>query len=475
MTIDLSNIDVNNLILNMDSYKPSQWLQYPPGMQNILSYVESRGGKYDRTLFVGLQVLLKSVLNKPITEQNIVEAAAVWKAHGEPFNEAGWRYILTEHGGYLPVRIRAVQEGSVVPVLNALMTIEATDEKCGWLVSPLETMLLRAIWYPTTVATKSWHTRKMILKFLEETGDPAGLNFKLHDFGARGVSSFESAGIGGMAHLATGAMGTDTITGALFAMKYYNTNEMPGFSIPATEHSTITSWGRVNESKAYENMIKQFAKPGALFAIVLDSYDVFKAAKYIIGDELRQQIIDSGAVCVVRPDSGHPASIVLQVIRILDAQFGSITNSKGYKVLNHVRVIQGDGINPNSIKEILSWLTGGGYSADNVAFGEGGEMLQVMDRDTQKFAMKCCAIKIDGMWHDVFKDPITDPGKVSKRGRIELYQFRHNDEYVTLQDYLVDFSQVKPAMQTVFENGRTFNETTFAEVRARANEALFGK
>lgn len=461
----------NNLLLNVDSYKASHWLQYPPGTENVYSYVESRGGKYDRTLFFGLQILLKSVLSKPITESDINEAITFWAAHGEPFNVEGWRYILTEHDGRLPVRIRAVPEGTVVPVSLPLMTIEATDEKCFWLPSYLETMLLRACWYGTTVATNSWHIRKMIYQFLEKTGDPAGLDFKLHDFGARGVSSFESAGIGGAAHLATGAMGSDTVTGALFAMRYYDQSGMVAYSIPAAEHSTITSWGKDREADAYRNMIKQYSKPGSIFAVVSDSYDIYNACKNIWGTQLKAEVINAGGTLVIRPDSGHPASVVLQVLRILDDCFGSTQNFKGYKVLNHVRVIQGDGINAASIKEILSWMQGSGFSADNVAFGMGGGMLQQLDRDTQKFAMKCSAIKINGAWKDVWKDPVDDPSKKSKRGRISL--FKCNGEYVSLEHKHSE--QYSDVMRTVFVDGSLINESTFAQVRQRAQEDLINK
>ena len=145
----------DNLVLNTDSYKASHWLQYPPGTTGVFSYVESRGGRYDRTVFFGLQAILKSQLGAPVTHAMVDEAAELLAAHGEPFNEAGWRRIVDVHGGRLPVRIRAVPEGTVVPTHQALMTIENTDPECFWLPSYLETLLLR-VWYPVTVATTSW-------------------------------------------------------------------------------------------------------------------------------------------------------------------------------------------------------------------------------------------------------------------------------------------------------------------------------
>jgi nicotinamide phosphoribosyltransferase len=458
-------MSTNNLILNTDSYKASHWLQYPPKTTHVHSYIESRGGKYAKTTFYGLQIFLKEYLTKPFTRKDVEQAAKFWKAHGEPFNEAGWLRLLEVHGGYMPVCIRAVPEGTVVPTSNVLVTIENTDPEFYWITSYLETALLRAVWYPTTVSTISWNIKQIIKGFLEETGDPALISFKLHDFGARGVSSKESAGIGGSAHLVN-FMGTDTVEGALYAMEYYNTDDMLAFSIPAAEHSTITSWGRNGEVDAYRNMLAQYAKPGALVAVVSDSYDIFNAVENIWGGTLRQEVIDSGAIVVVRPDSGDPATVVLEVAKRLDKTFGSVVNAKGYKVLNNVRIIQGDGINEDSIKEILNVLKANQFSADNVAFGMGGALLQGLNRDTQKFAMKCSAAEVDGKWIDVYKDPVTDSGKVSKKGRLALV--RTNKGYTTMTTKQASIANLKDELVTVFENGKIVKEYTFAEVRANS-------
>ena len=263
-----------NIILNADSYKISMDVQYPSGTEVVYSYIESRGGIHNEIVFFGLQAFIKEYLTVPVTTEDVDLAEEIWVAHGEPFNRENWDYIVQEHGGFLPVRIKAIPEGTVIPVNNVMLTIENTDPKCFWLTTYLETALLRAIWYPTTVATNSREIKKVIKEFLVRTGDPAGLNFKLHDFGARGCSSQETAMLGGMAHLVN-FMGTDTISAVLGARKYYN-EPIAGFSIPAAEHSTITSWGRENEVEAYRNMLKQFAKPGALVAVVSDSYDIFR-------------------------------------------------------------------------------------------------------------------------------------------------------------------------------------------------------
>lgn len=462
----------DNICLRTDSYKASHWLQYPPNTTLVHSYIESRGGRDKETVMFGLQYYLKRYLTRPVTTRDVDEAAEFYAAHGEPFNREGWTHIINDHDGLLPVRIRAVPEGTVVPVLNALVTVENTCPHCFWVTSYIETMLLR-VWYPITVATESREIKKIIMSHLEATSDDpkAEIAFKLHDFGSRGVSSGESAAIGGAAHLVN-FMGSDTVEGVMMANRCYN-SPMSGFSIPAAEHSTITSWGKENETEAYRNMLKNFAKPGALVAVVSDSYDIYNACKNIWGDVLRQEVIDSGAVVVIRPDSGDPVGVVSRCLLLLEERFGSVRNSKGYRVINNVRVIQGDGINRQSVDDILKRITGMGFSATNVAFGMGGALLQQHNRDTQKFAMKCSYIEAGGRGIPVFKQPITDIGKNSKAGRLDLIRMFNNqlatvaiptgDHGLACQQWLSS-----SVLETVFEDGVITKESTFDEVRARA-------
>jgi nicotinamide phosphoribosyltransferase len=417
-----------NILLSTDSYKFSHSIginntehqgQYPPGAEGMQSYIEARGG--DHLVFFGLQMFIKDYLLTPITQADIEEAELFCKAHGVPFNKQGFEYILTEYKGYMPVTIKALPEGTVIKNRNCLLTICCTDPVCFWIVNFLETALLRAIWYPSSVATVSYDCKKVIKDFLERTSDvQEQVAFKLHDFGGRGCSSGETAGIGGAAHLVN-FLGSDTVEGVQYANHYYGA-EMAGFSIPAAEHSTITSWGKDNEVEAYRNMLKQYGGPGKLVAVVSDSYDIFKACE-LWGTELKADVEALGAVggtLVIRPDSGDPAPTVRRCVEILAEKFGTTRNSKGYKVLPpYVRVIQGDGINKASINEILATLKWAGFSADNVAFGMGGALLQHVNRDTYGFAMKCCALLVNGKWIDVFKEA---PGKESKRGRLTVVE-----------------------------------------------------
>lgn len=454
---------MNNLILDTDSYKFSHSVQMPPGTTKIYSYLESRGGKYNRTVFFGLQAIMKKYLEITITKEMVDEATEFTKLHGVPFNRDQWLHVVEKHNGKLPLRIKAVKEGMVIPTSNVLMTVENTDPEAYWLTGWAETLLMR-VWYPITVATQSFHIKKLITSYLEKSSDdPKGeINFKLHDFGSRGVSSQESAAIGGAAHLVN-FMGSDTVPGIYLANKVYK-SQMAGFSIPAAEHSTITSWGRENEVAAYRNMITQYAKPGSLVAVVSDSYDLYNAVENLWGKYLKAEVIASGATIVIRPDSGNPAEVVLKTVQLLDKSFGSSYNTKMFKVLNNVRVIQGDGINEESIREILENLTRAGYSATNVAFGMGGALLQQVNRDTQKFAFKCSEAIINGKSVEVYKDPITDHGKRSKRGRMDLVLKLGKFETVKGDNHLGSL------LQTVYENGKVVREQTLEEIRSLSNE-----
>lgn len=459
----------NNIMLNTDSYKHSHYLQYPSDAEEVWSYIESRGGKWNKHVFYGLQIFIKEHLLTPITQEMIDEANEFVTAHGLPFNREGWQYILDEHDGYLPIEIQAIPEGSVLKIHNALVQVHNTDPKVPWLTSFMETALLRAVWYPTTVATNSWHIKQIIKKYLDETADDtdAEIAFKLHDFGARGVSSEESAGIGGSAHLIN-FMGTDTISGAIYARKYYG-EEMAGFSIPASEHSTMTCWGGPdNEIEAMENMIDKFSKKDALYACVSDSYDIYRAASEHWGTTLKSKVENSGGTLVARPDSGDPTIVPVEVIELLMQKFGYTVNSKGYRVLpDCIRAIQGDGINIDSIGEILANMKAKKMSASNIAFGMGGAMLQQMDRDTLKFAMKASAIKRDGKYYDVQKDPITDKGKRSLPGRLAVGIA--DDEWFTTRVGNLAEDQ-KDQLEVVFRNGKLVREQTFADIRERSNK-----
>ncbi len=458
-------------IIRTDSYKFSQWMQYPSDTTHISSYIESRGGEQE-SVFFGLQAFIKEYMLTPITMKDIDRAEKIVLAHGLPFNREGWEIIVNEHNGMLPVEIEAVPEGTVMPTHNVQVQVVNTDPRLFWLTSYLETAMLRGIWYPSTVATKSRKMKKIIAAALHKTSDvPVNdqLFFKLHDFGARGASSTETAMLGGMAHLIN-FMGTDTAEALVGVMELYNTDEVVGFSIPASEHSTITSWGRENEVKAFENMIDKFAGPGKLYACVSDSFNIYEAAGDLWGTKLKDKVIASGGTLVVRPDSGDPETVPVEVIEILMDKFGFTVNSKGFKVLPpYIRLIQGDGINEHSLPRIIDNMIAKRFSIDNIAFGMGGGLLQAWNRDTLKYAMKASArLDTNGVWHDVFKDPISDHGKLSKKGRLGLV-LDGGIGTLTLRTMPKDIADKRGnVLRKVFRDGELLVEDTFAQVRERA-------
>ncbi|RJF72362.1 nicotinate phosphoribosyltransferase [Deinococcus cavernae] len=455
----------DNLILDTDSYKSSHYLQYPQGTTRLFSYLESRGGKYPTTRFFGLQYILDRYLTRRVTAEMVEEARVLIEAHGEPFPYEGWMRVVNVHGGKLPLEIRAVPEGVSVPIHNILMSCTNTDPELPWLVGWFETMLMR-VWYPTTVCTQSHAIREIIKEALEKTSDRAAeeLPFKLHDFGSRGVSSRESAGLGGLAHLVN-FQGSDTLEALRVARNHYGA-DIAGYSIPAAEHSTITSWGKENEVEAYRNMVRMFGKKGGIYAVVSDSYDLKHAINVHWGETLKKEVIESGATLVVRPDSGDPPAMVRLAVKALAAKYGTTVNSKGYQVLNHVRVIQGDGINEDTIRQILQNLLIDGFSAENVAFGMGGALLQKVDRDTQRFAYKASAGLIDGAYRGIYKDPVTDPGKRSKDGVLDLVM--EDGRMTTRAYYTFDTDFPGSLMRTVFKDGELVVRDSLDVVRERS-------
>lgn len=409
----------DNVILLTDSYKNSHAAQYPRGTSRVTSYLAPRVGAAHSTVrAAGFQGLIKRYLRKPITMADIEEAATYFPAHMGSFDRAKWEYIVRVHGGRLPIVIYAVPEGGDTPIGAPIMVVENTDPQCWWLTNYLETLLVQ-VWYPTTVATRSAAMREHLHRVLVLSGDPTLLPFKLHDFGTRGVESMDAAAIGGAAHLMN-FLGTDNVPALVYLRKYYGA-DIAGYSIDASEHSTITSWGQQNETAAYANMIDLYGdRP--LYACVSDSYDFMAAVSHRWGGELKERVLAAKGTLVIRPDSGEPTEVLPEALRRLEVAFGATMNDKGFKVLHpKVRLIQGDHVEEWSIREMLLAVLNAGYSIDNVAFGSGGGLLQKLNRDTERFAFKCAEVVVNGEVIGVQKLPKTDLSKASIKGRDALF------------------------------------------------------
>jgi len=449
-----------------DSYKFSHSSQYPE-MKSMFDYMESRGGKYPETVFVGLQYYIKKYLSNPITQSDVDKAARMAKVHGVPFDKKGWDYIVQDLNGVLPVKIRAVREGSVIPVKNVLMTIESTDTKVPWIAGWLETLLMK-VWYPVNVATRSYYVRKM----LEKYGSTEWAQFAFHCFGDRGSSSVESAAIAGFSHL-TQFMGTDNFNSLFMAEDFYNQpDSVPaGFSVFASEHSTTTANANGSTKKEIvfvERMLIE--NPDApIMSFVADSYDIYNFTNKVTQPNswIRQTIENRpNQKFVIRPDSGDAITVISKMLDIMKENDIIFTRNEDDKILfRDYGILWGDGIDMDVMEDILKMARNKGFAAENFVFGSGGWLAQAHDRDTQRFAIKCSSItRPDGTEQDVFKDPITDPGKTSKKGRITTYYNQESKTYF-VDRVGKDFKSSVDILETVFENGKLYIDLCIDDIR----------
>lgn len=470
-----------NPLLNTDSYKSSHPQLYPSNLRFIQSYFEARvegqvtpavlkATDLTHTVFAGLQGILHEEMGK-ITVNDVKEAEEMFTAHGLPFPTADWMYVADKYGAF-PVNIHAVPEGTIVPRGNALMVVKSTDQRVPWMPQWIESILVRS-WYPTTVATISHRVKELIYSSLVLSSDNAvnELPFRLHDFGARGVSSPQSAMRGGFAHLIN-FLGTDTVPALWYARKYYH-SKMAGFSIPAAEHSTIMTWGVgfENEFRSLQNLVEVYGKPGAIVAAVSDTNNIYECCEKIWGDALKKDVVDSGAVIVVRPDSGDPIEVVSAVLALLGEKYGYTVNHKGYRVMNNVRVIQGDGMDLESIGQLYAAITTLGWSAENLTVGMGGGLLQKCNRDTLRVAYKPCLIgfetdedELDYM--SVQKSPATDTSKASKGGDLDL--IRIDGSWKTIDRSTPAHQWYQTELVPYYLNGMIQRDDTLDEIRKRA-------
>lgn len=477
-----------NLILNCDTYKSSHWTFRPPGLENNYGYIEARkGGNFNEVMFFGLQYFLNTFMKLQVTSDMVAEADAFLSQHGVPFDRRLWETVVRKHKGYLPVSIRALPEGYVVPHGMVLATVEDTDPECAGVSSWVETQLLRAIWYPTTIATRSMRWYRLINAALEKTGTPELAEFKLVDFGARGTHSTESAAIGGAAHLVNFQV-TDNLLGIMLSQSHYNTGTMTGFSIPATEHSVTTSWGPDlsenggpdNELRFFEHILATYGDKvnplGGRYpvSVVIDTYDQDRALQKW-GTILKDRLVNSNMQLVARPDSGDPVANLMHVLELLGRYFGTETNDKGFRVLpDCVRVIQGDGINEDSLRRILLTAENRKWSIDNIAFGSGGGLLvHEAERDTHSFALKTSEVTINGQTTEIRKVVKTDPTKASKAGRFAVVLPKYSAQLQLINERDLDTNEYN-YLREVYRDGQLLNEQTFDEVRENARSS-FGR
>jgi len=474
MNLNLTIDDLDNVVDMTDSYKLEHHGMELPGTDGAVAYFEARkGAKYERTTFFGLQYLIKKYLLRPVTKADVDKAEMLAMMHEGPdcdFDRSRWDYIVEFHGGKLPVVIEAVPEGTVVPTDNVLLQIFSLDPKCHWLGNHLETIITH-VWAGSTIATHSREVKEFLKKELDITcNDGAnfgGLPFMLHDFGMRGVSSLESAGVGGLSHLIN-FQGTDTIIALKYAIVFYGATTAVGYSVKATEHSIMTQRGAEHEREVVQYLLKKYNK--GILSMVADSYDYKRFVEQIIGKEFKQLVLDREGKLVVRPDSGDPLELMPWTLNSLGESFGFTVNKKGYKVLNpKVGVIWGDGIDFAMLKQIVQVCREAGWSTENLVFGMGGGLLQKVNRDVQRFAFKACAKRYNGIWNDVWKDP-TDKSKISKRGIQKLVKV--DGAYKTVRADDPAYASLPNEMKKVYDTGALLIDYTFDQVRENTAKSL---
>lgn len=467
-----------NFLFKTDSYKVGHWPDYPKSAKTILSYFESRkGATFPYTVFYGLQSILKNgMLGQVVWQDRIHEAKIMAEEHfcgdKEVFNYEGWMDIYHRYEGRLPLEIRAVPEGTPVPTDNMMMEVFNTDERHPWLTNWAESKLTH-VWYPSTVASLSRAIKEDLKEWLTNTADTLNaLPFMLHDFGYRGATGDEAASIAGAGHLLN-FLGTDTPVAMELAHDDYGASwQGLGYSVRATEHSIMTQRGRDGEESLVGDLIREYDT--GILSLVIDSYDPYNFVDNIIPKYkdliLKRKPNKFGlAKVVLRPDSKTPqhplpGDQVVYILKSLANTFGWTMNSKEFAVLNPaVGVLWGDGIDRVGINNICQKAQANFWSVENLVFGMGGGLLQKVNRDTQRFAFKCCARQDkDDSWHDIYKDPL-DSSKASKRGRLKLV--KTGGQYSTCK---VDDNGFPNQLKTVFRNGYLTKEYSFADIRKAA-------
>lgn len=478
--------NTRSFLWDLDAYKVGHMSQYPNDTEFIYSVMQLRSNKvYERTPIIGLQYLLKEYLSQAIEKKEIdtlIEELKIMGIYHEDIKEK--LYSLLELG-YLPLKIKAIPEGSIVELPNAVCTIENTVEGFHWVVGFFETLLLKW-WSALTTASCSLKYREIIDKYFDKTSDNEAIKpFLVHDFGSRGCMSMEGASFTGMAH-ALSFYGSDTIASIPLIRKFYGATEMIISSVPASEHSIMCSFGREEELEAFRNMLRLY--PTGIVSIVSDTYNWYNVMDNFTLD-LKEEILNRDGKTVFRPDSGNLIDIIcgtiqepiedlenysakeLGGIRALDKVFGHTVNSKGYKVLNtKVGLIYGEGMFHERYEKTLEILEHLGYSAENLTIGVGG-ILRAGHRDTLGVAFKATCVKRKGKdWTPIMKDPVTDSGKKSYTGFVGVEKI--GGRYVTKPLKEVKEDQ----LITVFENGKLIKDFKWEDIKEKFNKerSLFG-
>lgn len=483
-----------NLILNADSYKIGHKSMIKRGVKAMMGVITGRkSSKYTNHLtFKGIQYTIKRYIDITITMADIDEAEIEVSEQGGRFDRSPWEKIVKEHNGKLPIHIRALPEGSVVPVGVPLVTVEAHGEEFAFLSAYVETCIQRGVWFPTTVATNARSIKEVLIATMLRHAGHKFVNYHLHNFGDRSAHVYEAAVVAGMAH-GVYFDGSDSLVTNRYIKKYYNTKKSYLSSVDASEHSVSCSNSDADKRDDFNMAVKMVrhwedqidehlvdGKGTTVTSVVIDTYDAKRFAREYIGTRLKDTIVEIGTTkggrLVLRPDSGNPVTMPIEILEILLEKFGFTVNEFGYKVLpSYIGVLQGDGINQDSIQDIIAILDEKKISIENIVFGMGSKLVDPEGgRDLFSFAMKSVAqLEEDDKWKDLFKDPITDVGKRSLRGRVTTYKCKVSGKIFAERVELQEINkQLEDMLVDMYINGVIMNESNFDEVRERANKDL---
>lgn len=486
-------------ILLKDGYKVGHKFQYPEGTTLVYSNLtprKSRNADIQEIVFFGLQYFVKEYLvrqfnenffNKPKEEVLRVYARRMDNYLGK--DSISYEHIAALHDlGYLPLEIKALPEGMLVPMRVPVFTIKNTVPEFFWLTNMLETIMSAILWKPCTSATTAFQYLKTFTQYAKETvgNDMGFIPWQGHDFSFRGMSGVEDALISGAGHLLSFA-GTDTIPAIDFLETFYNADcekELIGGSVPATEHSVMCMGTQDGEVSTFNRLISE-VYPAGIVSIVSDTWDFWQVITEFL-PALKENILARNGKVVIRPDSGDPVKIIVGdetaavgspeykgAIECMWETFGGTITEQGYKLLdNHIGLIYGDSITTERQVAILEGLKKKGFSSYNVVLGIGSYTYEYVTRDTYGFAMKATYGEVNGKGRDIFKDPKTDDGtKKSAKGLMQVYRNTTTGK-LELKDQCSWEEEAQGELKTVFKDGKVVTDWTLQEIRERIKTAL---
>lgn len=490
-----------NPLTAIDFYKADHRSQYPVGTTEVYANFTPRSAKnakvadgFDgKIVFFGLQYFIKHFLQEAWDQQFFKkDKASVVAAYKRRMDTSlGKDAISVEHIealhdlGYLPIRIKALPEGSRVPIGVPVLTIVNTHPDFFWLTNYLESVISCYLWKPVTSATTAFEYRRFLTQSALKTGgDMDFVRFQAHDFSYRGLSGMQDAFMSGAAHL-TSFWGTDTVPALDFLEEYYGANaekEPVGFSVPATEHSVMCMGMQDGELETFRRLISD-VYPSGIVSIVSDTWDFWKVVTEYVSI-LKDNIMKRNGKLVIRPDSGDPVKIICGdpdapigtpehkgAIECLWDVFGGTMTAKNFKKLDsHIGLIYGDSISLERAQQIMKGLAEKGFSSDNVVLGIGSFTYQYVTRDNFGFAMKATSGVVNGQRRDIFKDPKTDSGiKKSAKGLLRVEE--ENGAY-KLYDQQTETQEKEGLLKPVYENGKLLIEYSLADIRQRVDNEI---